>query len=173
MSIGTEFRQIGKSFLTTMMKTSLQGYSLTLNSAADFKEIAKRREDPETWSLFNERPVLFFDLSKDEKMVSGDKVSLGPYLEDLSSGAKCGGAWNPTSRPIIVFIGNDHLTLKSLGDFSAHRVDFYSIMSVGKPFPNAKGITDFPDYKLVVDHTMMAKMQMKAEEQVYARYSRS
>jgi len=166
LSIGTEFRGIGKSYLMAMMQAVLQAYPLTLK-LADFNEIAKRRADPEPWWLFNERPFLFYDIDKDEAKVLGEKVILGPYLEALSNGAKCGGApWNPTSRPIIVFIGNDHLTLKSLGDFSAHRVDFYSIMSVGKPFPNAKGITDFPDYKLVVDHTMMAKMQMKAEEQV-------
>ena len=169
LSIGTEFRGIGKSYLMSMMGTYLQGYSLTLDPKNDFKEIAKRRADPETWELFNERPLLFFDVSKNEKMVLGEKVDLGSYFEDLSSGVKCGGAWNPTSRPLIIFIGNDHLTLKSLGEFSGHRVDFYSIMSVGAPFPNAKGITDFQDYKLVVSQTMMAKIGMMAEEQVYAR----
>ena len=56
--------------------------------------------------------------------------------------------------------------LKSLREFSAHRVDFYSILSVGAPFLNAKGITDFRDYTLVVSKTMMAKLGRKAEEQV-------
>ena len=152
-----------------MMGTHLQGYLLTLDPKIDFKEITNRRGDPDTWELFNERPLLFYDVSKNEKMVLGEKVDLGPYLEELSSGAKCGGPWNATSRPLIVFIGNDHLTLKSLGALSGHRVDFYSIMSVGAPFPNAKGITDFRDYKLVVSQTMMAKIGMMAEEQVYGR----
>lgn len=167
LSIGTEFRGIGKSYLMYVLKTFLQGYELTLDLKVDAREIARRRADPENWALFNERALLFHDITKNEKKVLGDKVDLGPYLEALQSGAaELGGKWDPTSRPLIVFIGNDHLTLKSLGEFSAHRVDFYSILSVGAPFLNAKGITDFPNYKLVVNETMMGKMRMRGEEQV-------
>ena len=169
VSIGTEFRGIGKSYLMGMMKAHLQGYALTLDPKIDFKEIEKRRGEPDEWGLFNERPLLYFDISKNEKKVVGDKVSFGTYFEDLSSGDKCGGRWNDSSRPLIIFIGNDHLKIESLGGFSGHRVHFYSIMSVGASFPNAQGITDFENYKLVVSKDMMAKIGKVAEEQVYGR----
>ena len=132
LSIAANFRGIGKSVLMAMLSDVVQGVQLTLNLKIDAKEIQKRRADPDTYPRFNERPLLWYDIDKDEANVLGNKVNLGPYLEALSNGTKVGGPWNETSKPIIPLIGNDHLTLKSLGNFSAHRCHFYTIESVGE-----------------------------------------
>ena len=164
LSIGTEFRGIGKSYLMYVLKTFLQGYELNLDLKVDAREIKKKRED-ETQERFNERPFLYFNIDKDEKKVL-DGMALGPYLEALSNGDKLGGAWNSTSKPLIIFIGNDPLQLKSLGEFSAHRIHYYEIRSVGEQFINEQGYPDFPNYKLKVSETMMGQIGKRAAEQV-------
>ena len=150
----------------TKLLEALQGHALIFDQKADAKAIIEKRKNPETYEIFNERPLLCYDIDKDEETILGDKVKLGPYLEALSNGNKFDGAWNSTSRPIIIFIGNDHLTLKSLGSFSAHRVHYYTIESVGEKISNAAGYDDYPDYKLVVSQTMMEKIGKIAMEQV-------
>ena len=167
VSIAGEFRNIGKSHLVQLFIDNLQAYLLTLDHKKDAKEIAMRRDNPETWHRFVERPLLVFDITKDEQKFKGDKVNLCSYLEALTTGAAdFGGPWDPTSRPLIIFIGNDHLTLACLGNFSAHRVHFYKIESRGKEFTNKQGFPDFPDYLLKVNDKMMKAMRMKGKEQV-------
>ena len=165
LSIATNHRGIGKSVLMAALSDVVQGVQLTLNLVKDAKEIQKRRADPNTYERCNERFFLWYDIDKDEAQVLGNNVILGPYLEALSNGTKVGGPWNESSRPVIIFIGNDYLTLKSLKNFSAHRVHFYTISSVGEMFRNTVGIEDYPDYKLIVNKDLMTKMQKKGSEQ--------
>ena len=165
INIGCNFRQIGKSVLMTMLNEHMQGLQLTFNLTKDAKEITRRRAQPDAYERFNDRPFLWYDIDKDEANVLGGKVGLGPYLEALSNGAKVGGSWNETSKPIILIIGNDHLTLESLGNFSAQRIHFYTIESVGEMFRNSINVQDYPDYKLIVNQDLMSKMVKKADEQ--------
>ena len=164
LSIYTNFRGIGKNKVMDMLTAAVGGYPLTLDLKVDAREIKKKRED-ETQERFNERPFLYFNIDKDEKKVL-DGMALGPYLEALSNGDKLGGAWNSTSKPLIIFIGNDPLQLKSLGEFSAHRIHYYEIESVGEQFINEQGYPDFPNYKLKVSKTMMGEIGKRAAEQV-------
>ena len=164
LSIYTNFRGIGKNKVMDMLAAAVGGYPLTLDLKVDAREIKKKRED-ETQERFNERPFLYFNIDKDEKKVL-DGMALGPYLEALSNGDKLGGAWNSTSKPLIIFIGNDPLQLKSLGEFSAHRIHYYEIESVGEQFINKQGYQDFPNYKLKVSKTMMGEIGKRAAEQV-------
>ena len=179
VGISTETRGIGKSKIMERLTKVFQGYALTLNPKTDFDEIANRRLDPEKYDKFVQRPLLFFDLKKEDE--DGKKIVENPfdakelnkfgfhqYLEYLSDGDWAYGKgsghkmdkWDG-AKPLIIFIGNDALPIEKLGSFSAHRVHYYTIRGIGEE--NHMNLAE--DYKLVVDEKLMGMLQLKGKEQ--------